>query len=110
MRIQSYRFSRTRYRIVFYLFYMLGLIYTVMIVTRNVRNYWKYASNISQREVEENPEKLVQFPNVIICSDSVHSKQKVAKQYPLFKGLAIQRMSDNEKLNDSLFGGVSNRG
>ena len=92
MRIQPYRFSRTRYRIAFYVFYMVGLIYTVMIVTRNVNNYWKYASNISQREVKENPEKLEQFPNVIICSDSIHSKQKLATRYPLFNEKAIQRM------------------
>lgn len=90
---------------------MAGLVYTIFNIYSNVIVYFKFTSNISQREdldvhqesgiktirckllgirqlqlIESElsyPHKeQVNFPNVLICADSLHSKKKVNDKYP----------------------------
>ena len=52
------RVSRTSAKIFYYLFYVCGLVYTTFIVTSNLRFYFKYSSNMSQTEIDEDPQKV----------------------------------------------------
>ena len=50
--------SHTSAKIFYYLFYICGLVYTTFIVTSNLRFYFKYSSNMSQTEIDEDPQKV----------------------------------------------------
>ena len=51
----------------------------------------RYSSTISQREANEAPIENVQFPNIMLCTDSIHSKYKLRKMYPQVNDTLIQQ-------------------
>ena len=60
-------------RIFLYSCRIVAIILTYRQVTENIRNYYKYESTLSQRDyVDQN----LPFPNILICSKSMHSRMK----------------------------------
>ena len=58
------RFSwRKLASVVYYVFYFCGLVYTGCIITSNIRSYFNYRSNISQRELEFDSDKVSFVPS-----------------------------------------------
>ena len=96
------RVKHTGCKIFYWLFWMAGLVYTIFNIYSNVIVYFKFTSNISQREdldvhqgsgiqkpwlrligfLKYPLKEQVNFPNVLICADSLHSKKKVQDKYP----------------------------
>ena len=91
----------------YFLFYFCGFLYTGLIITSNVMNYFKFTSNLIQTEILKNElvkisivssqspkikPNYVQIPNLIVCSDSMHSKQKVEAKYPQLNKTSIQQL------------------
>ena len=92
----------------FYLFYVGGFVYTAFIVSSNLEEYFAHKSNDVHMELDETNEtcsqvindinkesywfkpNTVRLPNIVICTDSMHSKLKVAKKYPLINKTMIQ--------------------
>ena len=60
-------------------------------LTLIVKMAFRYSSTISQREANEAPIENVQFPNIMLCTDSIHSKYKLRKMYPQVNDTLIQQ-------------------
>ena len=73
-------------------FWLVGLIVTIKQVWTNVTKYGERASTITQEDVRILSGK--NFPKLVLCSDSMHSKNKIQQYYP----------SINETLLENLYG------
>ena len=95
------------FRITYSLFYIVGLIYTSFCIYKNVRQYLRHESDIVVTEYEngkieiknhffknllnllsivlegENHQVENSFPEIILCSDSMHSRSKIQRKYPM---------------------------
>ena len=100
----------TSFRITYSLFYIVGLIYTSFCIYKNVRQYLRHESDIVVTEYENgkiesknrfflrstefldhcfledgNHQVENSFPEIILCSDSMHSRSKIQKKYPMLE-------------------------
>ena len=55
-------------------FWIFGLVYTAYQVGTNISNFLAYNSTIAERDVVG--ARTPPFPNIILCSDSIHSWYK----------------------------------
>ena len=104
--------------IVYYIIYSCGLIFTAGLIFRNVKTYYNYSSQMIQTEVTNTQDEvilnlktlsktvyfsnssyvdsfkpnLVKIPNLMICTDSMHSKEKVRNKYPKFDEKMVQQL------------------
>lgn len=102
--------SKTLASVLYYLVYFCGLVYTGIIIFGNVMAYFKYNSTFSQRQLLTPlsevtllillwnfflniiKSKYVRLPNLMICSDSLHSKKKVQKYFPNVTDKMIEKL------------------
>ena len=94
---------------IYFLFHFCGLLYTALIITSNVMTYFKFTSNLIQTEILKSEwvknicsfhsglttkikPNYVQIPNLMVCSDSMHSKRKVEAKYPKLNKTSIQKL------------------
>ena len=69
----------------------MNLLLVLHILKYYVKRAFRYSSTISQREANEAPIENVQFPNIMLCTDSIHSKYKLRKMYPQVNDTLIQQ-------------------
>ena len=67
---------------------MAGMIYTVKMVTDNVKEYMQYPAFISQKSEK----KGYVFPKIRICSNSMHSRKKMDHYFPGMNLSTIQTL------------------
>ena len=64
----------------------------VTLVMTNVGVYVRRESTISQREIMGIKTDRVQFPKILICADSIHSKERTFDAYPMLNMTMIQKL------------------
>ena len=71
-------------------FWLIGLYWTIIQVRSNVIKYNEKRSTITQEDVRilsgDN------FPKLVLCSDSMHSKNKIAQKYPLINDTLLENL------------------
>ena len=58
----------------------------------NVGVYVSRESTISQREIMGIKTDRVHFPKILICADSIHSKERTFDAYPMLNMTMIQQL------------------
>ena len=64
----------------------------ITLVWTNVQVYVRRESTISQREIMGIKTDRVQFPKILICADSIHSKERAFDTYPKLNMTMIQQL------------------
>lgn len=96
------QFSRTSYRVAYLSFYLCGLFYTGMIIATNLKFYFKYSSNISQREFEDDPDRVSKLCTYKLTNlvNWVSERSNMCRFYSL-QGQAKKKISRSKRFNDS---------
>ena len=58
----------------------------------NIGMYVRRESTISQREIMGIKTDRVHFPKILICADSIHSKERTFDAYPMLNMTMIQQL------------------
>ena len=78
--------------ILFYLFRIVGFIYTLFIIHGHVARYLSFQSIKTQTEFQDTTTNTVRIPNLMLCADSMHSKRKVEENFPSLTKTRIQEL------------------